>query len=57
MGVPVHAGDRLLLRKQIIDLYEKSGRSGTLVFVKTEFVFTNQDDELVMREEFTRIYR
>jgi len=57
MGVPIHAGDVITLRKRIVDLYEKTGRSGTLVFVKQEFLFTNQNDELVMREEFTRIYR
>jgi len=57
MGVPVHAGDTIALDKSIVDLYEKSGRSGALVFVITEFVFSNQHGELVMKEEFTRIYR
>ncbi|MGI9599347.1 MAG: FAS1-like dehydratase domain-containing protein [Acidimicrobiales bacterium] len=57
MGVPIHAGDVITLEKRIVDLFEKSGRSGALVFVKQEFRFTNQNDELVMREEFTRIYR
>lgn len=56
-GVPVHAGDTITLHKEIVDLYEKEGRSGTLVFVVTEFTFTNQDGDLVMREAFTRIYR
>ena len=56
-GVPVHAGDTIELEKQIVDLFEKEGRSGTLVFVVTEFTFTNQDGDLVMREAFTRIYR
>jgi 3-methylfumaryl-CoA hydratase len=56
-GVPIHAGDTITLNKRIIDLYEKEGRSGTLVFVVTEFTFTNQDGDLVMREAFTRIYR
>jgi hydroxyacyl-ACP dehydratase HTD2-like protein with hotdog domain len=57
MGVPVVAGDTITLEKEIIDLYEKSGRSGDLVFVVQAFTFTNQRTELVMREEFTRIYR
>lgn len=57
VGASIHAGDTITLDKRIIDLYEKSGRSGALVFVTTEFVFTNQLDELVMREQFTRIYR
>lgn len=57
VGVAIHAGDTITLEKRIVDLYEKSGRSGALVFVKQEFLFTNQEDEVVMREEFTRIYR
>ncbi|MDW3178877.1 MAG: MaoC family dehydratase N-terminal domain-containing protein [Acidimicrobiia bacterium] len=57
MGVPIAAGDTITLEKRIVDLYEKSGRSGDLVFVVQEFRFTNQDGALVMREEFTRIYR
>lgn len=57
MGVPIVAGDTITLKKEIIDLYEKSGRSGDLVFVVQAFTFTNQRGELVMREEFTRIYR
>lgn len=57
MGVPIHAGDTITLDKRIVDLYEKTGRSGALVFVTTEFVFTNQRNELVMSEQFTRIYR
>ncbi len=56
-GAPVQAGDTITLHKRIVDLYEKEGRSGTLVFLVTEFVFVNQDDDLVMREVFTRIYR
>ncbi len=43
--------------KRITDLFEKEGRSGTLVFVKMEFTFTNQQGDVVAREEFTRIYR
>jgi len=57
LGVPIHAGDVIRLDKRIVDLYEKAGRSGPLVFVTQEFRFTNQRGELVMREAFTRIYR
>jgi hydroxyacyl-ACP dehydratase HTD2-like protein with hotdog domain len=57
IGRPIHAGDTITLEKRIVDLYEKEGRSGSLVFVKTEFVFVNQHDEVVFRERFTRIYR
>lgn len=57
LGVPVIAGDVITVDKRIIDMYEKEGRSGALVFVKMEFTFTNQQGDLVAREEFTRIYR
>ena len=57
MGVPVLAGDTITMHKQIVDLYEKVGRSGPMVFVKTQFTFRNQHSEMVMTERFTRIYR
>lgn len=57
LGAAIHAGDHITMTKRIVDLFEKSGRSGTLVFVTQEFLFTNQHDDLVLREEFTRIYR
>lgn len=56
-GVPVVAGDTITVTKRLADLYEKEGRSGHLVFVQMEFVFTNQRGELAARELFTRIYR
>lgn len=57
LGVPVVAGDVITVEKRLTDLYEKEGRSGPLVFVDMEFTFRNQDDALVARERFTRIYR
>ena len=57
LGVPVVAGDEIVLHKAIADMYEKVGRSGPMVFVTTEFTFSNQRGELVARELFTRIYR
>jgi acyl dehydratase len=57
LGEPVVAGDTITVAKRIVDMYEKEGRSGALVFVTQEFTFTNQRGELVARERFTRIYR
>ncbi len=56
-GAPIVAGDTITVTKRVADLYEKEGRSGPLVFVAMEFVFTNQHDRMVAREVFTRIYR
>jgi 3-methylfumaryl-CoA hydratase len=57
LGERVIAGDVITVEKRLADMYEKEGRSGPLVFVEMEFTFTNQRDELVARENFTRIYR
>jgi hydroxyacyl-ACP dehydratase HTD2-like protein with hotdog domain len=56
-GAAIHAGDVITMEKRITDLYEKEGRSGTLVFVTIEFLFTNNRGHQVFRESFTRIYR
>lgn len=57
LGEPVIAGDTITVEKQLVDMYEKEGRSGPLVFVEMEFVFTNQTGARVARERFTRLYR
>jgi hydroxyacyl-ACP dehydratase HTD2-like protein with hotdog domain len=56
-GERVVAGDVITVQKRLAQMYEKEGRSGPLVFVEMEFIFTNQRGELVARENFTRIYR
>jgi acyl dehydratase len=56
-GERVVAGDVISVEKRLAQMYEKEGRSGPLVFVEMEFIFTNQRGELVARENFTRIYR
>jgi acyl dehydratase len=57
MGVQVVAGDVVTVEKRLARMYEKEGRSGPLVFVEMEFIFTNQRGEMVAKENFTRIYR
>ena len=57
LGDPVMAGDVITVEKRMLDLYEKEGKSGPLVFVQMEYLFTKGDGALVAREQFTRIYR
>lgn len=57
LGEPVVAGDVVTVKKRLLHLYEKEGKSGPLVFVQTEYLFTRDDGALVAREVFTRIYR
>lgn len=56
-GSRIVAGDVISVRKRLVDMYEKEGRSGPLVFVVMEFGFTNQRGDHVATERFTRIYR
>ena len=43
----VCAGETLIYTTRLADLYEKTGRSGTMRFVVRETTVTNQDDETV----------
>ena len=44
---PVRPGDRLVGRSQIAEVYEKTGRSGPMLFIVHRMSFRNQRDELV----------
>jgi acyl dehydratase len=54
---PIHAGDTLTGRCKIIDIYQKEGRSGPLIFVVRESRYTNQNGELVVVEKGAAILR
>lgn len=45
----VTAGDTLDIKLRLHDVYAKTGRSGSMVFVVWEFAFYNQDGVLVAR--------
>ena len=53
---PVYAGDRLTASSHLKDVYSKTGRSGTMVFVVWETTFSNQDGEVVaeVQESFAK---
>jgi len=44
---PVRPGDTLTARSRIHDIFEKTGRSGGMMFIVHRMEFTNQHDELV----------
>lgn len=54
---PMRPGDKITRVGRIVDIYEKRGRSGPLVFTVYENRFTNQDGELVAVERLTGISR
>jgi hydroxyacyl-ACP dehydratase HTD2-like protein with hotdog domain len=50
-------GDTITRIGKMVDIYEKEGRSGPLVFTVFENRYTNQDGELVAIEKITGIHR
>jgi acyl dehydratase len=44
---PIRPGDRLTARSHIHDIFEKTGRSGSMVFIIHRMEFSNQREELV----------
>ena len=53
---PIYAGDRLSASSYLKDVYAKTGRSGTMVFIVWETTFRNQDGHVVaeIQESFAR---
>ena len=53
---PIVAGDQLTASSRLKDVYAKTGRSGTMVFIAWETTFRNQNDEVVadLQESFAR---
>lgn len=54
---PIRPGDVLMITKTIVDIYEKQGASGPLIFVVYEIKVTTEDGEPVMSETISRINR
>jgi N-terminal half of MaoC dehydratase len=44
---PLRPGDTVTARSEIHDIYTKTGRSGSMLFIVHRMTFTNQDDELI----------
>jgi 3-methylfumaryl-CoA hydratase len=54
---PIRAGDELVGVRRITDIYEKSGKSGPLIFVVRELTVHTTDGDPVMHEIQTSIAR
>jgi len=46
-GAPIRAGDVISTRNVLHELYEKTGRTGSMVFIVTRQTMTNQRGEMV----------
>ena len=54
---PITPGETFLCRTKILDVYEKTGRSGAMAFVVRETVVVDRADEVVARLRHTTIIR
>lgn len=54
---PIRAGDELVGVRRITDIYEKTGKSGPLIFVVRELAVHTTDGDPVMHEVQTSIVR
>ena len=55
--VPIRPGDRIHVSSCVHDLYEKTGRSGSMSFVVVRFTLTNQSGEHVATIDNRMMYR
>ena len=44
---PIHPGDKITLSSHVKEIYEKTGRSGSMVFVVVRSTVQNQNGEVV----------
>jgi acyl dehydratase len=54
---PAYAGDWISRQFRILDIYEKQGRSGPLVFVVRQETQTNQQGQVINTDRHTSIHR
>ncbi|MED5315411.1 MAG: MaoC family dehydratase N-terminal domain-containing protein [Pseudomonadota bacterium] len=54
---PIRPGDWLTAPRPLTDIYEKTGRSGPLIFYEVLMEVRDDDGELVVSEKTTRILR
>jgi acyl dehydratase len=50
-------GDRITARQMVKEIYPKTGRSGTMLFVVRRTTYTNQHGRTVATTEFSVVYR
>ena len=56
-GVPLQPGDRITVVSTLHDIYEKTGRSGSMVFVVIRFTLSNDRGEKVATIDNRMMYR
>ncbi|MCZ7568391.1 MAG: MaoC family dehydratase N-terminal domain-containing protein [Ardenticatenaceae bacterium] len=54
---PVIVGDTITANTRILDIYERAGKTGRMVFIISETIYTNQNGEVVQKSRATVIKR
>jgi acyl dehydratase len=54
---PIRPGDRITLSSHVKEIYEKTGRSGSMVFVVVRSTLSNQRDEVVAHVDHRFMHR
>ena len=57
LGAPIRPGDRITVASSVHEVYEKTGRSGTMTFVVVRFQMTNQRGEHLATIDNRLMYR
>ena len=52
---PVFAGDQISVKLKLLDVYEKEGKSGHLIFTTSEATYTNQNGDLLAKQKIIMI--
>ncbi len=52
---PIYVNDKVTLKGKIVDMKEKNGKSGKLIFVTSDFIYTNQNGEFLAKHRVTMI--
>ena len=52
-----HPGDRIRAKSKYVDIYQKEGKSGALVFILVETIYANQKGETLLKALQTHILR
>lgn len=52
---PVYEGDQVSVKLRLLDIYEKEGRSGHLIFTISEATYTNQNGDVLAKQRITMI--
>jgi acyl dehydratase len=54
---PIRAGDRIMMASRITEVYEKTGRTGAMVFMVIGSTLKNQNGEIVARIDHRFMHR